>query len=67
MMLRSVFAPKLSSFEIIVCLSYLSKPVMALTAALALSSLPAATDAVAQYGGDGAGISRWRAPRRWIP
>lgn len=52
-MFRSVFASKLSFFNIIVCMSSLSKPVMALTAVLALSSLPAATDAVAQYGGDG--------------
>jgi hypothetical protein len=50
-MFRSDFASKLSFFKAIVCVSSLSKPVMALTAALALSSLPAAT-AVAQYRDD---------------
>jgi hypothetical protein len=52
MMFRSVFASKLAIFK-----PSLSKPAMALAAALTLGSLPAATDAVAQYGGrDGGGF-----------
>jgi hypothetical protein len=57
-MFRSVLASKLSLFKLILSKPFLSKPGMALTAALALSSLPSGTDAVAQYSGDRGGEFR---------